>query len=825
MGEGEDLIINTRIDIDYADVKKKVGELTKILDDACKDRNISLDADISTSGSDGNEPIPNGDGNEVESSKTLLEILNEIKELRKQLVPIPAVVPNVKPGRTKSKRRDEVSTGNQKATNATKLFTNAIMNLAKRLLGLHVVIKAFGAFFSYFKRVLQFNQEFRAAFADLKGALLSLIQPIIEFAIPIAIQVVNLLTKIIVTLGKLVSSVFGKSFAQEVKNAEALYNTLRNVNKTVADYDELSVINRDNTIYPSFDFDQTGFDLSFIEEILQKIVDRMKELAQLFAIGFMEEFDPSILDGVLDNINSIKDSLLYIFSDGEVLNAFNRLLDSIAYNLGRLVGDVTNVAMACVKAVTGIISKALKMDAPRIKDWLISMFDIGSEVVQLIGDGIGAISDIIVGVVTGESFQSIGANLVSIFSQSFMFITELAANLGEDIINLIVIPLIDNSEKITETINNILRPIDEVISAVRDGLVEAFEHFNEVYDAKIRPAFESIASTISDIISITLDGWNQYIQPLLDKIGSGISDTIKNHITPAFEAVEDCIGNLAELVSIFFSDYIKPAWDWIVNTVVPYIMPFFDELWNTIKSVVDRIVDSFRHLFEKLNEFWDKFGKPFFSFIGEAVNFLMQYVIGPLIKWLLGDIMTDIKGFFQSIKNLFSDILDVFDGVIDFIVGIFTGDLKGAVNGIIKILNGAINFFIDGMNILINGVNAITVPIRTIISTIGEVFGGKNIGDVIRIPTIPRVAIPQLANGAVVPPNREFLAMLGDNKRETEVVSPLSTMKEALVEALSETNSNNNQPIVLQLDGRTVAQVVWDEDRKRYKQYGAYAPI
>jgi len=47
-------------------------------------------------------------------------------------------------------------------------------------------------------------------------------------------------------------------------------------------------------------------------------------------------------------------------------------------------------------------------------------------------------------------------------------------------------------------------------------------------------------------------------------------------------------------------------------------------------------------------------------------------------------------------------------------------------------------------------------------------------------------AMPAFANGAVVPPNREFAAILGDNKRETEIVSPLSTMKQAVAEVMSE---------------------------------------
>ena len=57
--------------------------------------------------------------------------------------------------------------------------------------------------------------------------------------------------------------------------------------------------------------------------------------------------------------------------------------------------------------------------------------------------------------------------------------------------------------------------------------------------------------------------------------------------------------------------------------------------------------------------------------------------------------------------------------------------------------------------------------------------------------------IPGLASGTVVPANYgQFAAILGDNKREPEVVSPLSTMKQALSEVMAE---QGKQPIVLNL--------------------------
>ena len=67
--------------------------------------------------------------------------------------------------------------------------------------------------------------------------------------------------------------------------------------------------------------------------------------------------------------------------------------------------------------------------------------------------------------------------------------------------------------------------------------------------------------------------------------------------------------------------------------------------------------------------------------------------------------------------------------------------------------------------------------------------------------------IPQLASGAVIPPNRKFLAVLGDQKSGTNVEAPLSTIKQAVMEAMAQ---GSREPINVNLvvDGKTLARVV-----------------
>lgn len=69
--------------------------------------------------------------------------------------------------------------------------------------------------------------------------------------------------------------------------------------------------------------------------------------------------------------------------------------------------------------------------------------------------------------------------------------------------------------------------------------------------------------------------------------------------------------------------------------------------------------------------------------------------------------------------------------------------------------------------------------------------------------------IPALAQGAVIPPNREFLAVLGDQKSGTNIEAPLETIVAAFRQALSE-RRGGNQTVILQIDKHELGRVTYD---------------
>lgn len=119
------------------------------------------------------------------------------------------------------------------------------------------------------------------------------------------------------------------------------------------------------------------------------------------------------------------------------------------------------------------------------------------------------------------------------------------------------------------------------------------------------------------------------------------------------------------------------------------------------------------------------------------------------------------------------------------------------------------NLVIDALNSMIRGINKISFDMPTW-DWLPENVQGMKFG--ISIPEIPR-----LAQGTVVPANYgEFMAVLGDNKRETEVVSPLSTIRQAVMEALvalGDTGGGRKISITIpvQIDKKTITRIVIDD--------------
>ena len=197
---------------------------------------------------------------------------------------------------------------------------------------------------------------------------------------------------------------------------------------------------------------------------------------------------------------------------------------------------------------------------------------------------------------------------------------------------------------------------------------------------------------------------------------------------------------------------------------------FFDGLGQMTLGHLDIILDGISRFFngfvdeceKRWSMFFDALGKKFPELKG-LFEALKTFVIGGFetIRGVFNGVVSFVR---ETVVGLVNGVVDVIKGAFTVIVGLFTGDssmitngFRLIINGIISILNGALHGILSGAIDVLNG----------IISAANHIPGVS-----IEYASVPRISIPQLAKGAVIPPNSEFLAVLGDQKRGRNVEAP-----------------------------------------------------
>ena len=195
---------------------------------------------------------------------------------------------------------------------------------------------------------------------------------------------------------------------------------------------------------------------------------------------------------------------------------------------------------------------------------------------------------------------------------------------------------------------------------------------------------------------------------------------------------------------------------------------------------------------------------------GLGFFFLTGSVI-PLVIAGIATVVTAVLALTGNLTEFARNLKDnILGGIIQFIKGVFTGDWNSAWDGVKKVFKGiwnsiviiaesAVNAIIKGLNWLISKINTIKFTVPSWVPGVG----GKSIGG--HLSSLSEVHLPRLATGAVIPPNKEFLAVLGDQKSGTNIETPLATMVDAFKQAMAESGGGTTT-VVVQLDGKEIAR-------------------
>lgn len=424
--------------------------------------------------------------------------------------------------------------------------------------------------------------------------------------------------------------------------------------------------------------------------------------------------------------------------------------------------------------------------------WLKSNFgDKFTEIWNKLKDRVATLKETFAGVF--EDIKSLAEPFLAWFNDYFTPFLQSAFSLIGDILDV----LLGAFNRVFSTIwNSVVFPFlqtyletglpmltefaTEAVDTLDTLLLAAEEVFNTIWDECVEPVLTWIMDKWKDVVESFKKFW--------DKWGA-----------PIFEKLREAINNA--------KDTFLKAWDTVIKPVIDKLMVKADEIWDKhLKPLMENVLDLVGTFIDAALDIYNEFISP-------IVQWMVEKFGPPLVK-VIDTIIGAVSAMLGNIMDATSGIIDYLKGVINFVTGVFTGDWDRAWEGIKQSFEGIWGAFVDivkvPLNAIIGFLNSFLNDMEIIMQSIGDALGvmdfdipdwvpgigGKSFH--LDLGTIDLPRIPYLAQGTVIPANYgNFLAMLGDNKREAEVVSPISTMKQAMLEALAEAGGNGPKEITL----------------------------
>ncbi len=436
--------------------------------------------------------------------------------------------------------------------------------------------------------------------------------------------------------------------------------------------------------------------------------------------------------------------------------------------------------------------------------------------------------------IASQAFAGLKTNIETIFSN----VGTLAAPLG-DYFTTQLPELI--STGIT-SIGTILLGLLDTFNMIFADILEAAQPFAEGLLSTVLPTLTEIGTesvttvtqVFEDIKDIFDSVWSEGIAPFFKRLikywneaWDSVKAAWKEHGAPIFEGIREAFKNLTERIKNLWEGLLKPVWQNFMDTL--------DWLWEQhIKPVWDKILEFVAVLIENATKIYNQVISPIVKWLQETLYPIIVTVINTI--W---NVVSEVIGF---IVDIIGTIIDACKGVADFLTGVFTHDwqqafdglqeisdsfvnagialFEGAVNIVVDLINGLLEYVVVGINTVIKALNSISFDVPDWVPLVGGKHFGINLSP-LTAPKLPKLSIPRLATGAVIPPNREFLAVLGDQKQGTNIEAPLETIKQAFREALAESGGSGRQMnVVLQVGRRELARTVVELSREEQQRVG-----
>ncbi len=339
------------------------------------------------------------------------------------------------------------------------------------------------------------------------------------------------------------------------------------------------------------------------------------------------------------------------------------------------------------------------------------------------------------------------------------------------------------------------------------------------------PAGQAVKLIISDVFILAIRALATALSVLAAVLSGDLLSALDSLQSLSFGAIFTVLKAVASILDLIYGkpikkmsggkgirDFVEEAEQWVAK------LPSISEAWQRGMEAWSNVWEKIKTRYGKL---WDNLKERTVAGFEEV-----KWAWGIVSDWWSTNVTPILDGLFQPIKDAWDAMKTFFDSTIRpeaenggltvgkaLIAGVKTGlvGLATIINGIISAIETAINF-------IVNKINGISFDLPNNRVLFGD-LAGQHVGFNLPPVSIPRINIPGLAQGAVIPPNREFLAVLGDQTRGTNIEAPLDTIVAAFRRVMAE-QGNGRQTIVLELDRRELGRAVADVSRLESQRVG-----
>lgn len=683
----------------------------------------------------------------------------------------------------------------QSSKNLAK-FRNRLMSIVSGALVFNLISAGLRKITEWMGSAALSSATLRAALGNLQGAASTAAAPLLQALIPALTAIANAAATAFYYIAQLVSFLTGKSIGASQSAAKAMSKYAKAAKSAgsaadgaLAKFDELDVLDKNSgggagAITPNYDFNT---DNPFLDEIMQAIKD-----GDWYGVGQL------IGEKLRDSLNAIPwpdiqdKARAWAANIANCINGFIEV-PGLWEAIGHTVAQGLNTALIFADTLMqGIHWDSLGAGIARGFTTAVAELDwplLG----RVLTDGMrAAILTLYSFVQTYTGWADLGNSIAACINSAIANIPWMEAGLGLSgfVVGLLhtLIATVQGTDwtALGQNIVSMVSAIDWVglFSAMGTLAIDVLQAINGILGQvdwgavgqKIMDCIEAVdwAGILSQLGEIINNNW-----PLLLAIlGAALLPQISTFI------LSTLLGAVLNALAVFIASVVASIGLWplllvaAVSVILAAIIETLRKHGDDIRAGVDKfgetIADIIRSAGEKVKEIWNGLwltvkliGMQLWEDITQGWNDFWAN-IGTALDSAAADIQQGWNDAWTAVSDFVSDI---WEGITDTI--------ETAINGIIGLVNGMISAIVGGVNGVIGVLNGFGFDVP---EWAQDKLGVERVGFNIDPITAPQ--IPYLAQGAVIPANHEFLAVLGDQTNGTNIEAPLATIQQALAEVM-----------------------------------------